>query len=65
MRNDHVYQGRPKGEHPSPAELALYMARARRMRSEAVHEVLARAVAWIRDALRPTRTPKGSVGQCC
>ena len=65
MRNDHVWHRAADGDYPTPEELTRYMAHARRMRSEAVYEYLARAAAWIRDALRPTRTPRGPVGQCC
>jgi hypothetical protein len=65
MRNDHVSRNAGNGAHPNPTEIAEYMARARRMRSEAAHEYLARAAAWIRDALRAARAPKDPVGQCC
>ncbi|HSD40425.1 MAG TPA: hypothetical protein VLD36_01020 [Burkholderiales bacterium] len=65
MRNDHIFYSRVSGAQPEPEEIARHMARARRMRSEAVHGYLARAVAWIRGALRSTRAPNGPVGQCC
>lgn len=63
MRNDHVFYDRLGDALPSHAEIERSMRRARRMRSEAVHQLLASAVAWIRGALR--RTPKDPVGQCC
>lgn len=63
MRNDHAFYGRAGTELPTPEELASAMARAHRMRSEAVHAYLARLAAWLRGALRPA--PKDPVAQCC
>jgi hypothetical protein len=63
MRNDHAFHGFAGGELPTPEEIASAMARAHRMRSEAVHGYLARLAAWLRGALRPA--PKDPVAQCC
>jgi hypothetical protein len=65
MRNDHVFHGRLGDALPPHEEIERYMARARRMRSEAVHGYLVRAAAWVRSAFRPARSPKEPVGQCC
>jgi hypothetical protein len=66
MRNDHASsQGFGGGAYPSSDKIARHMARARRMRSEAVHGYLARAAAWFRGLLRPAHAPRGTVGQCC
>jgi hypothetical protein len=66
MRVDHASShGFSGGAYPSSDEIARHMARARRMRSEAVHGYLARAGAWFRGVLRPARAPRGPVGQCC
>lgn len=63
MRNDHAFRGRASAEFPTHEEIASAMARAHRMRSEAVHGYLARLAAWLRGALRPA--PKDPVAQCC
>jgi hypothetical protein len=63
MQNDHAFHGFAGGHHPAPEEIARYMARAHRMRSEVVHGYLTRLAAWIRGALRPAS--KDPVGQCC
>jgi hypothetical protein len=65
MRNDHVFFAVDASELPSPEELERAMAEARRMRSAAMHEYLARAWAWACVALRPRRAPQDPVGQCC
>jgi len=63
MRNDHAFDGRAGAVLPTPEEIAIAMARAHRMRAEAVHGYLARLAAWLRGALRPA--PKDPVAQCC
>jgi hypothetical protein len=63
MQNDHAFHGRAGAVLPTPEEIAGAMARARRMRADAVHAYLARLAAWIRGALRPA--PKDPVAQCC
>jgi hypothetical protein len=65
MRNDHVFYDRLGDALPSHAEIERSMARARRMRAEAVHEYLVGAIAWIRRALGHASAPKAPVGQCC
>ena len=63
MRNDHAFHGFADAELPTSEEIAGAMARAHRMRAEAVHGYLARLAAWLRGALRPA--PKDPVAQCC
>jgi hypothetical protein len=65
MRNDHVFYDRLGDVLPSHAEIERSMAEAPRLRAEAIHGYLARAVAWIRAAPRSARAPKDPVGQCC
>jgi hypothetical protein len=65
MRNDHVFFAPAASALPSPEELERAMADARRMRSAAMREYLARAWAWARAALWPGRAPQDPVGQCC
>jgi hypothetical protein len=65
MRSDHPFHGLDGGAHPTPEDMARYVARARRMRAEAVHGYLARLAVWIRSVLRPAAVPKDPVGQCC
>lgn len=65
MRNDHVFYQRLGDVLPSHEEIEQSMARARRMRSEVAHELLTRAMAWIRGAVRRVQVPKEPVGQCC
>jgi hypothetical protein len=62
MRDDHVFYLRLGDALPSHEEIEQSMARARRMRSEVFHELLARAVARIGEALRPARSPKALQG---
>ena len=38
--------------NPTPEEVRWHMQQARRMRSEAVHELVKSAGAWLADALR-------------
>jgi hypothetical protein len=47
MRNDHTSYPLD-GHQPTPAELERLLRGARRMRSEAVHAYLKRAVDWVR-----------------
>lgn len=63
MRNDHAFHGLAGTALPTHEEIASAMARAHRMRSEAVHGYLARLAARLRGALRPA--PKDPVAQCC
>ena len=63
MQSDHAIHGLAGVELPTHEEIASAMARAHRMRSEAVHGYLARLAARIRGALRPA--PKDPVAQCC
>lgn len=65
MRSDHVLFEGIESELPGPEELERSMARARRMRSAAVHEYLGRAWSWARAALRRVRTPADPAPQCC
>jgi hypothetical protein len=39
MRNDHVFYGFVGGAHPTPETVEDAMRRARRLRSEALHEL--------------------------
>jgi len=53
MRNDHAFQ-----EFLATREaVESAMRRARRMRSEVVHDYLRRAVTWLRGILRPRPAP--------
>ncbi len=53
MRNDHAFP-----EFPATREaVESAMRRARRMRSEVVHDYLRRAVTWLRGILRPRPAP--------
>ena len=47
MRNDHAFY-LLQDRQPTPAELERLLRGARRMRSEAVHAHLKRAVSWVR-----------------
>jgi hypothetical protein len=53
MRNDHAIPGSLR----SPEAIESAMRRARRMRAEAVHGYLGRAVTWLRELARPRPAP--------
>lgn len=65
MRSDHVIFAASQGELPSLEEIERSMARARQMRSAAVHEYVGRAWARAREALRRVRAPADPAAQCC
>jgi hypothetical protein len=65
MRKDHVFHYRPGDAMPSSEEIEQVMRRARRIRSEAVHALLAAAATWIRAALHRAPAPRNPVGQSC
>jgi hypothetical protein len=55
MRNDHVFYGHIGGAYPAPETLEDAMRRARRLRSEALHDLLGDAASGIRSAVRRMR----------
>ena len=62
MRSDHVFDHRLGDALPSQEEIERSMARARRMRSEVLHQLLTRALARISEALQPTRSARAVQG---
>jgi len=55
MRNDHVFYGHIGGRHPTAEEVDYHVHAARRLRSEAVHALLARAGKWLAGVFRRRR----------
>ena len=55
MRNDRSFSTMPDVRNPTYEEVRWHMQQAARMRSEAVHELLHRAAAWIGGAFRELR----------
>ena len=52
MRNDRPFSAMPEVRYPTREEVRWHMQQSARMRSEAVHELLHRAAAWIGRAFR-------------
>lgn len=50
MRNDHAFHGDPARRSPSAENVEHYMRAARRLRAEAVHDLLGAAWESARDA---------------
>jgi hypothetical protein len=65
MRNDHPFHRLAGGAHPTPEDIAHYMARAHRMRSEAVHGYLRRAWEAVARVVRRAPTARTPAAQCC
>jgi hypothetical protein len=55
MRNDRSFSAMPEFRYPTREEVRWHMQQSARMRSEAVHALLHRAVAWIGSAVRGLR----------
>jgi hypothetical protein len=64
MRSDHVLHGLIGGAHPAPEDIERYMARAHRMRSEAVHEYLRQAWGAIAGLARRAPARRIPTAQC-
>jgi len=65
MRNVHAFHVRAGGELPAPEEIASAMARAHRMRSEAMHEYLHQAWDAIAGLVRRAPARRIPTPQCC
>lgn len=62
MRKDHVFYGNIGGRHPTDDEMEFHLRAARRLRSEAVHALLARAGEWLAGIFR--RRPAVKLQHC-
>lgn len=65
MRNDHAFYGFADSTHPTPEDIERSMARAHRMRSEAVHGYLRRAWEAVARLLRRAPASRTPAAQCC
>jgi hypothetical protein len=65
MRNDHAFRSPANGAYPTPEVIERAMARAHRMRAEAVHEYLRRAWEAVAGVVRRTPTARTPAAQCC
>ena len=65
MRIDHAFHGLAGDAHPTPETIERYMARARRMRSEVVHEYLHRAREAVARLVRRAPAARTPAAQGC
>lgn len=65
MRNDHAFHGIAGSDHPTPEDIERAMARAHRMRSEAMHGYLRRAREAVARLVRRASAPRTPAAQCC
>jgi len=65
MRIDHAFHALAGAVRPAPEDIEPYRARARRMRSEVVHEYLRRARESIARRVRRASAPRIPTAQSC
>jgi hypothetical protein len=65
MQNNHAFHSLASGAHPTPEDIERAMARAHRMRSEAVYGYLRQVWEAVARVVRRTPTARTPAPQCC